>query len=262
MLHDMSLRSMVYMVHAKSVYHRHIPGIYRCVRYFFWIKTLSPLFFLLHLWLLARQAEVVLAWQKVVSTVHTAAVLFREDNVKLLASNAALEAEKRNIIGQNIDLKDRVSVLIADRDRLAAKLQEQGEGSTAEIPGNGNSNSNDNCIDCTTLAGQLDVSSATPSIATTIIKRASAVAAAAPDAAFATSAPSPTIASDTATGQSGSTFTTVAEMDAGTTTTTMKMAPRQAADRDCLPFCELVRRCRSGRDCGPHRRAGAPHHDK
>ena len=190
-----------------------------------------PLLFFFHAWLLARQAEVVLAWQKVVSTVHTAAVLFREDNVKLLASNAALEAEKRNMIGQNIDLKDRVSALTADRDRLDAKLQEYRAGSTAVIPGNGHSNSNShgNGIDRTAPAGQLGVSSATPSIVTTINNRASAatVATATPDAAFANPAPSLTTASDTATGQSGSTFTKAAEMDEGTTTTTMTMTPQQ-----------------------------------
>ena len=77
------------------------------------------------------------------TTVHTA-VLLRADNVKLLASKDAIKSEKRGMVAQINDLENGVSVLIAERDFLAAKLKESGARSSAESRSNGNGHGNSN----------------------------------------------------------------------------------------------------------------------
>ena len=177
---------------------------------------------------------------------HTTAVLLRADNVKLLASKDAIKSEKRGMVAQINDLENGVSVLIAERDFLAAKLKESGAGSSAKSRSNGNgngnsdSNSHDNDNGCLSLdAGGLGVSPAAPPGETTIDNRASADAtsAAAPVTAIATPASLPVLASGTATGQQNSMMTTAAAaaaaMDVITTTPTMTMtmAPQQCEVR-------------------------------
>eukprot|EP00904_Undaria_pinnatifida_P004993 jgi/Undpi1/1623/HiC_scaffold_11.g05013.m1 len=183
------------------------------------------------------QVQVGIAWQVVVSAMHTVAVSLKADNEKLLASNAELEAEKRGFIRQISRLGDTVSTLITQRDRLAADLRESGTGSPTKTSAKGNRTRDDSgCVvyDCTSPASGMGMFLATPASATTLCDRTAeaAAATAAAVAAFSTPTVKPAMVSrtGTVTGQPGSMMTTAAVpavMNAIKETITTTMAPQQ-----------------------------------
>eukprot|EP00904_Undaria_pinnatifida_P004997 jgi/Undpi1/1627/HiC_scaffold_11.g05017.m1 len=187
------------------------------------------------------QVEVGLAWQAVVTSMHTVAVSLKKDNEKLVASNADLEAEKLGLTRKINILENNVKMLIVQRDRLTTELREPWEASPAGTSDNDNRNDNHNdndnaraVYDCMSPVGEIGMPSATAATSTTLCNRAVELAAAtsADAAAFATPTAKPAIAGSTCAviGQPGSTMITAAVpavMNAVTAKTVTTMAPQQ-----------------------------------
>eukprot|EP00904_Undaria_pinnatifida_P004990 jgi/Undpi1/1620/HiC_scaffold_11.g05010.m1 len=125
------------------------------------------------------QVQVGLAWQGVISAMLTVTMSLKTNNEKLTARNIELEADNHECVRRISRLGGTVSILIAQRDRLAAKLQESGAGLPAKTSAKGNGSDNDNgCVvyNCTSPVGGIGLYPATPAGATALRNRAADVA--------------------------------------------------------------------------------------